>query len=123
MLAKRPALKVREGTELLERAGFRGPFGDAVAAGDLCAWYPRGGSRAFKKGRSAGPPSGRKGKHPAESVDMPWPLCPLWSIPCPEDQAALAPRVSRIDRWELDTGCPEILDSRSQTVAYQLGQQ
>ena len=70
-----------------------------------------------------GPPSGRKGKHPAESVDMPWPLCPLWSISCPEDQAALAPRVSRIDRWELDTGCPEILDSRSQTVAYQLGQQ
>lgn len=69
-----------------------------------------------------GHPRGRRGKHPAESVGMPWPLCPLWGIPCPKDQAELAPQVGRINRWELDTACPEILASRSQTIAYQLGQ-
>lgn len=56
--------------------------------------------------RMPGHPRGRRGKHPAESVGNPWPLCPLWSIPCPADQAELAPQVGRTDRWELPQAAP-----------------
>lgn len=55
--------------------------------------------------RMPGHPRGEEG-HPAESVGMPWPLCPLWSIPALQTRLNWPPQVGRTDRWELTQAAP-----------------